>query len=51
MHRVAIQNASPDVTAAAALSKDGNHLFQQGFAELVAGGYGCLGPGTAEEQQ
>lgn len=52
IHRVAIQNASQDVTAiAAALSSNAIILFQELIAIMVVGGYGCLGPRTADEQQ
>ena len=52
VHQVAIQNASQDVTAAAAVwSANVIVLFQELITMMFVGGYGCLGPRTAERQQ
>ena len=52
VHQVAVQNAGEDVTAAAAVwSTNVIVLFQELITSMVVGGYGCLGPRTAEEQQ
>lgn len=51
-HQVAIQNASQDVTAAAAVwSTNVIKLFREFITVMVVGGYGWLGPRTAEGQQ
>ena len=53
VHRFAIQNAGQDVTAAAAAAWSTNVivLFQELITTMVVGGYGCLGPRTADEQE
>lgn len=53
IRRVAIHNASRDVTAAAAatLSKDGIGLFRELIAMMVVGVCGYLGARTGEEQE
>lgn len=52
IQRVAVLNASQDVTAAAEdYLPNGMMLFQALIGMMVVGGYGCLGPRTADEQQ
>lgn len=52
VHQVAIQNTSQDVTAAATVwSANVIVLFQEFITMMVVGGYGRLGPRTAEGQQ
>ena len=51
VHRVAIENADQDVTAAAAIwSTNVIKLFRELITTMVVGGYGCLGPRTSDEQ-
>lgn len=52
IHRVAIQNADQDVTAAAAIwVENAIAAFQELIAMMVLGRYSYLGPRTADEQK